>query len=297
MSRFTIVGIGELLWDFLPAGKEIGGAPGNFAYVAGQLGDRGVVASRIGEDALGTEIRARLDTLGVDTSVLQVDREHATGTVSVQVDPAGQPQFDIAGPVAWDFFELSPAWESMARIADAIYIGTLGQRHPKSKATTQAFVGAARPDALKIFDANLRQNFFSADAIRESLQIVNAMKLNHDELPRVMQMLGLSAPDEVSSAQKLLREFDLRIVCVTRGERGSLLVTRDGVDEHPGFRIEVKDTVGAGDAFTATLVHHLLRGSSLSRINEAANRIGAWVASHSGATPPFSADVLAKSRA
>jgi len=199
--------------------------------------------------------------------------------------------------VAWDFFELSPAWESMARIADAIYIGTLGQRHPKSKATTQAFVGAARPDALKIFDANLRQNFFSADAIRESLQIVNAMKLNHDELPRVMQMLGLSAPDEVSSAQKLLREFDLRIVCVTRGERGSLLVTRDGVDEHPGFRIEVKDTVGAGDAFTATLVHHLLRGSSLSRINEAANRIGAWVASHSGATPPFSADVLAKSRA
>src|SRR5579871_6031289 len=297
MSRFTIVGIGELLWDFLPAGKEIGGAPGNFAYVAGQLGDRGVVASRIGEDALGTEIRARLDTLGVDTSVLQVDREHATGAVSVQVDPAGQPQFDIAGPVAWDFFELSPAWESMARIADAIYIGTLGQRHPKSKATTQAFVGAARPDALKIFDANLRQNFFSADAIRESLQIVNAMKLNHDELPRVMQMLGLSAPDEVSSAQKLLREFDLRIVCVTRGERGSLLVTRDGVDEHPGFRIEVKDTVGAGDAFTATLVHHLLRGSSLSRINEAANRIGAWVASHSGATPPFSADVLAKSRA
>ena len=297
MSAFTIVGIGELLWDFLPAGKEIGGAPGNFAYVAGKLGDRGVVASRIGTDALGDEIRARLDSLGVSTAELQVDGEHPTGTVNVQVDSAGQPQFDIAAPVAWDFFEWMPSWGRLARKADAVYFGTLGQRHPQSTATTQAFLRAARLDAIKIFDANLRQKFFSAEVIQESLRLANAMKLNHDELPRVMRMLQLSAPDEISSAQKLLREFNLQIVCVTRGARGSLLVSRDRVDEHPGVRIEVKDTVGAGDAFTATLIHHLLRGSPLPRINEAANRMGAWVASHAGGTPPFSEDVLAKSRA
>ena len=297
MSAFTIVGIGELLWDFLPAGKEIGGAPGNFAYVAGKLGDRGVVASRIGKDTLGNEIRARLDSLGVDTDMLQVDGENPTGTVNVQVDLAGQPQFDIAAPVAWDFFEWTPSWESLARSADAIYFGTLGQRHPQSTATTQAFLRAARPDAIKIFDTNLRQNFFSAEVIQESLRLANAMKLNHDELPRVMQMLQLNATDEISSAQKLLREFNLRIVCVTRGERGSLLVTQDEIAEHPGLRIEVRDTVGAGDAFTATLIHHLLRGSSLPRINEAANRMGSWVASHAGGTPPFSEEALAASRA
>jgi fructokinase len=297
MSAYVIVGIGELLWDQLPGGKQLGGAPANFAYIAALLGDWGVIASRIGADALGDEIRKKLVSLGVDTSFLQVDSAHPTSTVNVRVNPDGQPVFEIAENIAWDFFEWGPDWESLARDADAIYFGTLGQRSSQSSATTMAFIAAARPDTLKIFDANLRQNFFSTEVIAESLKLANILKLNHDELPRIAQMLGLAYDGEKSSAERLRRVYDLQLVCVTRGENGSLLVTEDGADEHPGFRVAVADTVGAGDAFTATLVHHFLRGASLSAINDAANRMGSWVASHAGGTPPVDPAILNRVRA
>jgi fructokinase len=296
-----IVGIGELLWDVLPGGKQIGGAPANLAYISGLLGDWGVIASRIGADDLGDEIRKKLISLGVDTSYLQVDHTYPTGTVNVRVDPDGQPIFDIAAPVAWDFIDFTRDWESLARRADAVYFGTLGQRYPHSVATTKAFIAAVRRGALKVFDANLRQSFFSPEVIAESLELANMMKLNHDELPRVAEMLGLTYDGEKSSAERLRRAYGLKLVCVTRGERGSLIVTEDGADEHPGFPVRVVDTVGAGDAFTATLIHHFLQGSSptasLSAINDAANRMGSWVASHAGGTPPVDAAQLDKVRA
>ncbi len=301
MPAHIVVGLGELLWDVLPGGKQIGGAPANFAYIVGLLGDRGVIASRIGRDALGDEIREKLVSLGVDTSFLQVDAGHPTGTVNVRVDPDGQPIFDIAAPVAWDFIECTPAWESLARQADAVYFGTLGQRYPQSVAATKALMAFVRPDALKIFDANLRQSFFSAEVIAESLRLANVMKLNHTELPRVLEMLGLSYDDEKTSAERLRRTYGLKLVCVTRGDHGSLIVVEGAADEHPGFPVSVVDTVGAGDAFTATLVHHLLRGSStassLPAMNEAANRMGSWVASHAGGTPPVDSALLEKVRA
>ncbi len=180
--------MGELLWDLLPGGKQIGGAPANFAYIATVLGDRGVVASCIGADALGDEIRAKLISLGLDTSFLQVDPSRPTGTVNVQVDPKGQPTFEIIEHVAWDYIMWTPEWESLARQADAIYFGTLGQRYPQSVATTMAFVAAVPPRALKIFDANLRQNFFSPEVIAESIKLASIVKLNDAELPRVMQI-------------------------------------------------------------------------------------------------------------
>jgi fructokinase len=297
MSAYTIVGLGELLWDQLPGGKQIGGAPANFAYISGLLGDRGVIASSIGADALGDEIRAKLISLGVDTSFLQVDPAHPTSTVNVRVDPDGQPVFDIAEHIAWDFFEWGPAWESLAQQADAVYFGTLGQRTSQSSAATMAFIKATRPHTLKIFDANLRQNFFSVEVIAESLKLANIMKLNHDELPRITQMLGLAYDGDKSSAERLRRAYGLQLVCVTRGENGSLLVAEDGADEHPGFRVSVADTVGAGDAFTATLVHHFLRGASLPVMNDAANRMGSWVASRAGGTPPVDPDLLGQVRA
>lgn len=281
----TIVGLGELLWDLLPAGRQLGGAPANFAYFSNLLGDRGVVASRVGDDELGREAAARLRQLSSTTDYLQYDSAHPTGTVQVAVDAAGQPQFDIAEPVAWDFLQWTPAWKQLAGEADAVCFGSLAQRSPASRETIQQFLRSTRPQALRIFDVNLRQRFYSAEVLGSSLTMAHVIKLNHDELPVVASLLGIPFGNERTAAGALLRTYHAKLVCVTRGGRGSLLLSAQGADEHPGFRVPVADTVGAGDAFTAALVHYYLLGASLVETNESANRIGAWVASQVGATP------------
>ena len=286
MSKFTIVGLGELLWDVFPTHKQLGGAPSNFAYISSLLGDDGVVASRIGEDALGAEVVTRLQTLGLDCSCLQRDPVHATGTVKVALATDGQPHFDITKDVAWDFLECTPQLQQLAERADAVCFGSLAQRGLKSRETIQRFVDTTQPEAVRIFDVNLRQAFYSTDVLISSSQKATVLKLNHEEVPIMMKSAGGPAIDELRSAQWLCRRFGVKLVCITRGSAGSLLVSRDSHAEHPGFRVTVADTVGAGDAFTATLVHHYLRGSDLPTMNEAANRIGSWVASKPGGTPP-----------
>jgi fructokinase len=286
------VGVGEVLWDMLPAGKQPGGAPANFAYISNLLGERGVVASRVGDDALGIELRNRLSQTRLDTTFIQTDARHPTGIVSVHVDKAGQPAYEIVENVAWDFLEWTREWQSLAAGADLICFGSLAQRSAASRETIRAFLGASRADAVRIFDVNLRQKFFSVDVLAESLRLASVAKLNADELPVVTRELGMSYGDEKSAAQELLRTFDLEIVCVTRGSEGSLLCRGDECDEHPGFRVQVVDLVGAGDAFTAALGHHLLKGSPLRVANEAANRMGAWVASQAGAMPAGDAEVI-----
>jgi fructokinase len=288
----TVVGLGEVLWDMLPAGKQLGGAPANFAYICSLLGHRAIVASAVGTDPLGKELRERLAQLALDAAFIQRDPCHPTGVVNVSLDQRGQPEYEIEQNVAWDFLSSTPEWQQLAAHADVICFGTLAQRSASSRATIQAFL-RARPDAIRIFDVNLRQNFFSADVLTESLRLANVVKLNDAELPVVTRCLELSGADEKSRAENLRRAFGLNLVCVTRGSRGSLLVRESECDEHPGFSVQVQDLVGAGDAFTAALAHHLLRGSSLCVMNEAANRMGAWVASQAGATPRPHADVLA----
>jgi len=285
VKSFTIVGLGEVLWDFLPGGKQLGGAPANFAYIAGLLGDRAIVASRVGRDELGDEAVAKLTKLGPTTSYLQHDPVHPTGTVKVGVDTQGQPRFEIAEPAAWDFLEWTPEWRALAREADAICFGSLAQRSTKSLESIHKFLLGKRADGVAIFDVNLRQQFYGAEVLLQSLKRADVVKMNDEELPRVMGLLGLPYDDEVLSATRLRGAYGLKLLCVTRGCRGSLLVDEGGANEHPGFRITVADTVGAGDAFTAGLVHHYLRESSLAAMNEAANRAGAWVASHAGGTP------------
>ncbi len=280
-----VVGLGEVLWDLFPEGKQLGGAPANFAYITNLLGDRGIIASRVGHDALGDEIQQRLGTLGLESSYLQLDSARPTGTVRVRVDQDGQPRFEITDMVAWDFLEWTPAWESLAQQADAICFGSLAQRSPASRETIHKFLGAARPGTARIFDVNLRQAFYSAKALSESLKFADIAKLNAEELPRVVELLGIPHHGEQPSAERLRFAYGLKLVCVTRGARGSFLVSEFERHEHPGFRVQVADTVGAGDAFTAALVHHFLRGAGLATMNEAANRIGAWVASCVGATP------------
>lgn len=285
LKRFVIVGLGELLWDLLPKGKQLGGAPANFAYMTSLLGDEGLVASRVGSDALGRSAARRLQRIGLKSSHLQVDTTHPTGTAKVQVDPAGQPTFEFGESVAWDFFQWTTEWHNLADQADAVCFGSLAQRAPRSRATIRAFLQAVRPRTLRVFDVNLRPPFYSAETLDESLRLTDIVKLNHDELATVAKLFGHAFVAEEKAARWLRDTYKLKLVCVTRGAAGSLLVSEKQVRSHPGCKVSVVDTVGSGDAFTAALIYHYLRRASLSTLNEAANRMGSWVASQTGATP------------
>jgi fructokinase len=283
-GKHTIVGLGELLWDLLPAGKQLGGAPANFAYITNLLGNKGVPASRVGNDSLGDAALQRLTQLGVSTEFVQRDTLHPTGSVNVEID-RGQPRFEILQSVAWDFLDWSQPWQRLAAEADAVCFGSLAQRSAQSQSTIRSFLNATRPRAVRVFDVNLRQNFYSRQVLAESMRLATIVKLNHEELPKIMHLFEIASHGEMDSAQRLLSKHDLKLVCITRGDGGSLLISANECSEHAGIKVKVADTVGAGDAFTAAMVHGYLRGSSLKQINESANRVGAWVASQPGAMP------------
>ena len=280
-----VVGLGEVLWDLLPERTCLGGAPANFAYITTLMGDQGIVASRVGEDSRGLEALRLMEELQLDIDHVQTDRNRATGTVKVELDGKGLARYEIANPVAWDSLEWTLDWQHLAEKADAVCFGSLAQRSNESRATIRRFLGAMSPNALKIFDVNLRQSFYSAEILADSMKLADMVKLNDEELPKIMSLSRLSHKDELSSAQRLADAYDLQLVCITRGGRGSLLVQNGDWSEHPGFRVRVADTVGSGDAFAAGLVHEYLHGASLDLMNEVANLVGAWVASEAGAMP------------
>jgi fructokinase len=221
------------------------------------------------------------------TTHVQRDAKHATGTVPVRLDAGGEPEFTITRNVAWDFLEWTPQWRALAGRADAVCFGSLAQRSTLSHRTIQRFLRATRTDALRVFDVNLRQQFYSAAVLTESLQCATLLKLNDEELPCVTKLLKVGGRGETAQARRLLDAFHLDLVCVTRGARGCLLATAKKTITHPGFKVAVADTVGAGDGFTAALVHLHLRNAPLEKIAAAANRLGAWVASQEGAMPPM----------
>jgi fructokinase len=290
-----VVGIGELLWDLLPAGKQLGGAPSNFAYIGSLLGNRATVVSRVGDDDLGREALARMKSLGLDVACVQLDSSHPTGTVQVSVDAQGFPDFRIAPDVAWDNIEWNGSLQEFAAKADIACFGTLAQREEPSRGTIHRFLRATRESCLRIFDVNLRQNFYDVVSLRTGLALATVVKVNNEELPVVLQQCGLpTSSDEAADAELLLEQFGMELVCVTRGQKGSLLLKKNGYSEHPGFRVKVADTVGAGDAFTAALAHYYRLGQPLDAINAAANRLGSWVASQPGATPAASPEELAR---
>jgi len=257
------------------------------------------VASRVGEDARGMEALRRMEDLGLDIKHVQWDRERATGTVKVELDSQGIARFEIAHPVAWDFLEWTADWQRLAEGADAVCFGSLAQRSEASRETIRRFLGVMPAGAARVFDVNLRQAYFSGEILGESMRLADIVKLNDEELPKVMSLVGFSGEvagtfshaDELAAARRLIGAYDLKLVCITRGGRGSLLVRQGSeASEHPGFQVRVGDTVGAGDAFTAGLVHEYLRGAesgrmNLDEMNKVANRVGAWVASEVGAMP------------
>lgn len=289
-----ILGIGEVLWDMLPEGPQLGGAPANFTVMAGRLGNHAAILSRIGRDDLGRNAMKVLDPLPVDTSHLQIDSSHETGRVTVTLNH-GQAGYVFHEPVAWDALELSDDWVQMAERADALCFGSLAQRSLESRQTIQTLAAQTSSACVRVFDVNLRAPFYSGEAVQESLELATVVKMNDAEVPVVLALLGLQDDVERGStrlrlgAERLLAEFPtLQMVAVTCGGLGSLLVTRDEWHEHPGIPVQVADTIGAGDAFTAALTHYLLRGADLATLNEAGNRWGAWVASQSGAMPVLS---------
>jgi fructokinase len=292
-----ILGIGELLWDMLPQGARLGGAPANFTVMAGRLGNHAAVLSRIGRDNLGREAVGLLDPLPADTSHLQIDPAHETGRVTVSFTN-GQPEYTIHRPAAWDSMELSGEWVQLAERADAICFGSLAQRSLESRQTIQTLAAQTSARCIRIFDVNLRIPFFSSEVIQESLELATVMKMNDAEVPLVLSLLGLPAEEDSQpetlrlGASRLLAEFPvLQLVAITCGPNGSILVTRDKWHRHPGYPVRVADTIGAGDAFTAAMTHYMLRGADLPILNEAGNRWGGWVASQSGGMPPLSESV------
>jgi fructokinase len=207
---------------------------------------------------------------------------------------AGHPEFTIHEPAAWDFLELSDEWVKLAERADAICFGSLAQRSLESRQTIQTLAAQTKANCVRVFDVNLRAPFYSSEVIQESLELATVMKMNDSEVPLVLGLLGLQPFDPEnrdalrSGAEKLLDEFPtLRMVAVTRGGNGSLLVTREAWHEHPGIPVKVADTIGAGDAFTAAMTTAMLRGRDLAGLNDAGNRWGSWVASKPGGMPEF----------
>lgn len=289
---FKLVGIGEILWDLFPGGQKLGGAPANFAYHASALGAEAWVVSRVGCDEPGRELLRRLDQLGLRTDAVEEDPAAPTGTVLVEVRADGQPQFTIHENVAWDRLAGDAAGRRAVAAADVVCFGTLAQRGEVSRRSIRALLRTASAESLRIFDVNLRQNYYSREVIEESLALANVLKVNEIELARLAEMFGLTG-DECGQVAELARRFRLRAVAYTRGEGGSLLHSEGRWSERLGEAVKVADTVGAGDSFTAALALGILAGWPLDEIHLRASAVAAYVCSQAGGTPQMPEQLIA----
>ncbi len=280
----TIVAIGEVLWDLLPGGEQLGGAPANVTQHCLSLGAEAVLVSRVGRDDRGDEALALLRERGCSLGAIQRDPVAPTGTAGVSLDAGGQPGFVIPTGAAWDFLEADEAARHAVAGAEAICFGTLAQRTPSARRAIRSLLAAARPGTLKILDVNWRPPFGSWELLEPSLRSVDVVKLSEQELELLSGFLALSG-DPGSRLAELSRRYGLTLVALTRGSRGSLLQASGETIDHPGLPVRVRDAVGAGDAFTAALTIGLLRGDRLQEISRDANEVAAYVCTQAGATP------------
>lgn len=302
-ERFAIVGIGEAVFDLLPESQRLGGAPLNVAVHAHQLGQvragRGVPVSRVGQDALGRLLVDELKERGISTDFIQTDPDRPTGTIYVDFNAEGQPSFDIVQNVAWDVLSFDFDLEDLARSCSAVCFGTLAQRDGQARNSIYRFLDTAR-HAIRLFDVNLRQDFYDARILRRSCELATMLKLNEEELTTVAGTLNMAERDANTLAGKLLQQFKLDMLVLTRGRQGTRLYTAEGViegepAEYPST--EGGDPVGAGDAVSAAvLVARVLRMNPQKTAN-LANHVGAYVASQPGATPPLPDEILAMVKA
>ena len=288
MAGSEVLCVGEVLWDALPAGLFLGGAPFNVACHLRAAGLPVAIASRVGADLLGEEALRRAAHYGLATDLVQVDPTLRTGFVRVTLDETGEATFDIVAPTAWDAIEPDPLLVRRAADARAIVFGTLAQRSAVTRGTIERLWDA---EALLVFDANLRAPYDDAEVVRRSLHRAQLVKVSDRELRRIAGWFALPPVDGPGASLRrtvaaLAEAFACRTICVTRGSAGAALWQDGSWTEHPGFEVEVQDTVGAGDAFLAVLLSGLLGGGDARAVLEHANLIGAYVATQRGAVPP-----------
>jgi len=285
-NPFTIVSFGEVLWDLLPSGPVLGGAPFNFSCRAAALGDRSVMVSRLGRDELGGTAMRRMTELGVETGCMQEDAERPTGTVPVTLDSRGIPDYFITPDVAYDRIQPLPELASLAARADCICYGMIARRGAVSRATLDGMLAAFR-GRYNLLDLNLRKDCWTPQSVAAAIRGAGILKLNDQELDVVAGVFEIPDAAMQDRVRALLDRTSLAIVVVTLGEGGALALPRDGRAAYsPGFSVKVADTVGSGDAFTAGFIHTLLSGGTLSDACTFGNALGALVASQHGATQP-----------
>ncbi len=290
MNGPIVIGAGEVLWDMLPGGKQLGGAPANFAWHASQLGGQGIVYSAVGKDQLGNEIIDLLDKRRVDTRFISRLEEYPTGRVDVQVDSSGVPEYTIETNVAWDKIPLCSQRNELVNQASAFCFGALAQRDSVSFHTIQCLLDELPVNCLKIFDINLRQTFYSKEVIELSLQKCDILKLNEDELPVVAKLFGIEG-DETHILDRLLNDFRIEMIALTKGGAGSLIRTNTERSWLESPRVTIADTVGAGDSFTAALAMGLLMKWPVNRVHQLAVDVSAYVCTQKGAMPLLPEDI------
>jgi fructokinase len=285
-----VVGIGELLWDVLPSGKQLGGAPCNFAFHAMQAGCDCFAVSAIGKDEAGIELKNNLHELGLSNQYVQ-ENEFPTSTVTVKLDENGHPDFTIHENVAWDHIRWNSEMKKLAKEVDAVCFGSLAQRNPESENSIKSFLTETNPSCLKVFDINLRQHYYSKKIIIDSLELSDILKLNEDELPVVAGYLGFKGNPEKQLDQILIR-YKLKYVVYTLGSGGSIIKSNTESSFIEAPKVQVADTVGAGDAFTAVFIAGILRRIPLKETHKKATEIAAYVCTQKGATPKLNLNIF-----
>ncbi len=281
-----VVGLGEVLWDLLPAGKALGGAPCNFAYHASQApGCEGWAVSAVGDDALGREILDLMKEKNINCIIPVV--KNATGTVKVTLDEKGIPEYEICEGVAWDNIPFTPEMEQLAKDASAVCFGSLAQRNTESYKTIHKFLAAVPKDALKVFDINLRQQFYSKDVIEESLRMCDILKINDEEVGVLKELFGKQDLSDEQMLREIKREYNLKMVVETLGAKGSYIYYPGGISWVETPKVEVADTVGAGDSFTGSFIGALLDGKSIEEAHQRAVAVSAFVCTQHGAMPEY----------
>ncbi len=280
-----IVGMGEALWDVLPEGKKIGGAPANFAYHVSQFDLPSCVVSAVGDDALGKEIIENFTSKGLNHLIATVP--YPTGTVQVEIDQAGVPQYEIKENVAWDNIPYTAHLEALAENTKAVCFGSLAQRNVVSRNTINRFLDAMpqTDDSLVVFDVNLRQGFYNKEILCSSMKRCNILKINDEELVTISRMFGYPGIDLQDKCWILLGKYNLKMLILTCGINGSYVFTPGNVSFQPTPRVEVADTVGAGDSFTAAFIASILKGKSVAEAHSRAVQISAYVCTKKGAMP------------
>lgn len=280
-----IVGLGEVLWDMLPTGKALGGAPANFAYHVAQHRLPAIVVSAVGADALGMEIRQSLKAKGVPVCLEQT--VYPTGVVRVTLNSAGIPEYEITEHVAWDNIPLTEEMLAIAKNADAVCFGSLAQRNVVSRLTINRFLDSMPSDSMKIFDINLRQHYYSKDVICDSLKKCNILKINEDELVELCRIFDVPDVDVAERCEWFMSRYDLETLILTCGEKGSYVFSRETKSYIETPDVAVVDTVGAGDAFTAAFVAAIIGGATVEKAHRHAVEVSAYVCTQRGATPQY----------